>query len=103
MTIKVCQPTCEKEQQGRSQSLHTGSEIPVSVFENNQLEGKPSVLILTTCSFKVNICRINEIEPKYYADGEDAYAMKRDLVVWSKQQVPFYNWMSENYVHHKKI
>ena len=31
--------------------------------------------------------RINEIEPKYYADGEDAYAMKRDLVVWSKQQV----------------
>ena len=31
-------------------------------------------------------CRINEIEPKYYADGEDAYAMKRDLVKWSKQQ-----------------
>lgn len=23
--------------------------------------------------------RISEIEPKYYADGEDAYAMKRDL------------------------
>ena len=22
---------------------------------------------------------ISEIEPKYYADGEDAYAMKRDL------------------------
>ena len=63
----------------------------MSVFENNQLEGKPSpsVLILTTCSFKVNICRINEIEPKYYADGEDAYAMKRDLVVWSKQQVGY--------------
>ena len=30
--------------------------------------------------------RISEIEPKYYADGEDAYAMKRDLVIWSKQQ-----------------
>jgi len=29
---------------------------------------------------------ISEIEPKYYADGEDAYAMKRDLVVWSKQE-----------------
>ena len=28
----------------------------------------------------------SEIEPKYYADGEDAYAMKRDLVVWAKQQ-----------------
>ena len=26
------------------------------------------------------------MEPKYYADGEDAYAMKRDLVLWSKQQ-----------------
>lgn len=24
--------------------------------------------------------QISEIEPKYYADGEDAYAMKRDLV-----------------------
>ncbi|NEU36702.1 GNAT family N-acetyltransferase, partial [bacterium LRH843] len=23
---------------------------------------------------------ISEIEPKYYADGEDAYAMKRDLL-----------------------
>jgi peptide alpha-N-acetyltransferase len=22
---------------------------------------------------------VSEIEPKYYADGEDAYAMKRDL------------------------
>jgi len=29
--------------------------------------------------------QINQIEPKYYADGEDAYAMKRDLVVWSKE------------------
>jgi len=24
-------------------------------------------------------CRISEIEPKYYADGENAYAMKKDL------------------------
>merc|ERR1712061_572941 len=30
--------------------------------------------------------QISEIEPKYYADGEDAYAMKRDLVKWAKQQ-----------------
>ena len=29
--------------------------------------------------------RISEVEPKYYADGEDAYAMKRNLVVWSQQ------------------
>ncbi len=26
-----------------------------------------------------NDFRISEIEPKYYADGEDAYAMRRDL------------------------
>ncbi|TRY69148.1 hypothetical protein TCAL_03057 [Tigriopus californicus] len=30
--------------------------------------------------------QISEIEPKYYADGEDAYAMKRNLVVWAEQQ-----------------
>ncbi len=24
-------------------------------------------------------CRISEVEPKYYADGEDAFAMKRNL------------------------
>jgi hypothetical protein len=29
---------------------------------------------------------MSEIEPKYYADGEDAYAMKRNLVVWSQQE-----------------
>uniref|UniRef100_A0A915J336 N-terminal amino-acid N(alpha)-acetyltransferase NatA n=1 Tax=Romanomermis culicivorax TaxID=13658 RepID=A0A915J336_ROMCU len=29
--------------------------------------------------------QINEIEPKYYADGEDAYAMRRDLVSFAKQ------------------
>lgn len=27
----------------------------------------------------LSIFRISEVEPKYYADGEDAYAMKRDL------------------------
>jgi len=27
---------------------------------------------------------INEIEPKYYADGEDAYAMKRDLIEFAR-------------------
>jgi len=28
---------------------------------------------------------ISEIEPKYYADGEDAYAMKRDLASFAAQ------------------
>lgn len=32
-----------------------------------------------------NYYRISEIEPKYYADGEDAYAMKRDLVTFAQQ------------------
>ena len=42
------------------------------------------VLFITQINFPS--IRISEIEPKYYADGEDAYAMKRDLVVWAKQQ-----------------
>uniref|UniRef100_A0A5S6QVU1 N-terminal amino-acid N(alpha)-acetyltransferase NatA n=1 Tax=Trichuris muris TaxID=70415 RepID=A0A5S6QVU1_TRIMR len=29
--------------------------------------------------------QISEVEPKYYADGEDAYAMRRDLVAFAKQ------------------
>ncbi|KRZ10375.1 N-alpha-acetyltransferase 10 [Trichinella zimbabwensis] len=29
---------------------------------------------------------INEIEPKYYADGEDAFAMRRDLVLFARQK-----------------
>jgi len=36
-------------------------------------------LYANTLKFKVS-----EIEPKYYADGEDAYAMRRDLVEFSK-------------------
>ena len=27
----------------------------------------------------------SDIEPKYYADGEDAYAMRRDLVEFARQ------------------
>lgn len=32
--------------------------------------------------------RISEVEPKYYADGEDAYAMKRDLTQMADEVVP---------------
>lgn len=28
---------------------------------------------------KVSFCRREDVESKYYADGEDAYAMKRSL------------------------
>jgi len=30
--------------------------------------------------------QISEVEPRYYADGEDAYAMKRDLVSFATQK-----------------
>jgi len=29
--------------------------------------------------------RVSEIEPKYYADGEDAYAMRRDLTEFAEK------------------
>lgn len=32
--------------------------------------------------------RISEVEPKYYADGEDAYAMKRDLTQMADEVSP---------------
>ena len=35
------------------------------------------------------VASISEIEPKYFADGEDAYAMKRDLT-GLKLEVGFY-------------
>ena len=41
--------------------------------------------VFTVC-FYSSFRRISEIEPKYYADGEDAYAMKRNLVQWAKEQ-----------------
>lgn len=31
------------------------------------------------------IRRITEVEPKYYADGEDAFAMRRDLVSFAEK------------------
>lgn len=34
--------------------------------------------------------RISEVEPKYYADGEDAYAMKRDLAHMADEVTSFY-------------
>lgn len=36
--------------------------------------------------------RISEVEPKYYADGEDAYAMKRDLAHMADEVTLFVNF-----------
>ena len=33
--------------------------------------------------------RVSEIEPKYYADGEDAYAMRRDLSEFAEKVCTF--------------
>jgi peptide alpha-N-acetyltransferase len=65
-----------------------------------------AALNLYKCALKFEV---SEIEPKYYADGEDAYAMKRDLVVWSKQldlepadPKTFFNMDKERNEHSKK-
>jgi len=42
-----------------------------------------AVFMLVTLCF-----RISEIEPKYYADGEDAYAMRRDLKEFAEKVEP---------------
>ena len=42
--------------------------------------------IKLSCILLLCICRISEIEPKYYADGEDAYAMRRDLSEFKEKE-----------------
>lgn len=37
------------------------------------------IIVIVNASLLILCCRISEVEPKYYADGEDAYAMKRNL------------------------
>lgn len=41
----------------------------------------------------MSLHRISEVEPKYYADGEDAYAMKRDLAHMA-DEVTLFTWCS---------
>ena len=48
-----------------------------------------ALLYVNRMSLSCFINSICEIEPKYYADGEDAYAMKRDLT-GLKLEVGFY-------------
>ena len=57
-------------------ACHIGGPIDVSTGE----------LTLVSNHIFVLFPRVSEIEPKYYADGEDAYAMKRNLVNWAKQE-----------------
>ena len=45
----------------------------------NMLKWTINLPIVFTVFLHHPTCRISEIEPKYYADGEDAYAMRRNL------------------------
>lgn len=44
----------------------------------------------------LSLHRISEVEPKYYADGEDAYAMKRDLAHMADEVLDFYIFFKKN-------
>ena len=45
-----------------------------------KIETKPWTAVFCISVLFCNFhSRISEIEPKYYADGEDAYAMRRNL------------------------
>ncbi|KAM4019415.1 LOW QUALITY PROTEIN: N-alpha-acetyltransferase 10 [Anomaloglossus baeobatrachus] len=54
-----------------------------AVFLRRRLLEASYIIHLTS----VFLCRISEVEPKYYADGEDAYAMKRDLTQMAEEQL----------------
>lgn len=43
----------------------------------------------------LSLHRISEVEPKYYADGEDAYAMKRDLAHMADEVLDFYIFLKK--------
>ncbi len=45
------------------------------------------MFVLTDCVMLFH--RISEVEPKYYADGEDADAMKRDLAHMADEVTQF--------------
>jgi len=53
------------------QNFITGPVLSLSCCQTSNV-GKPNCI-------KLVVYRVSEIEPKYYADGEDAYAMRRDL------------------------
>lgn len=44
----------------------------------------------------LSLHRISEVEPKYYADGEDAYAMKRDLAHMADEVLDFTSFFKKN-------
>ncbi|XP_077981123.1 N-alpha-acetyltransferase daf-31-like [Glandiceps talaboti] len=52
-----------------------------------------AALHLYTNTLKFNIC---EVEPKYYADGEDAFAMKRELATFFDEQTTTYYTNRDN-------
>lgn len=54
----------------------------LSIDQNNDygfFQNRAALWETDTDDFYLLHSRISEVEPKYYADGEDAYAMKRNL------------------------
>ncbi|XP_037678679.1 N-alpha-acetyltransferase 10-like [Choloepus didactylus] len=52
---------------------------PVPMAHQEKAENLPPDVDLPSCPPPTPAPRISEVEPKYYEDGEDAYAMKQDL------------------------
>ena len=46
------------------------------------------MILYLSLSLNRSICRIHDRDPRYYADGEDAFSMRRELVPSNKVQVP---------------
>ncbi|XP_044005202.1 N-alpha-acetyltransferase 11 [Aphidius gifuensis] len=70
--------------------MNQASRAMVQCFEANYVSlhvrrSNRAALNLYTSSLGFEV---SEIEPKYYADGEDAYAMKRDLGNFLKERKP---------------
>ena len=83
----VCVAACAREQSRRSSSLSEHAQVSVSFtiqFDDSHIS---SVVSISDSRYSApnnqtkpnKNERINDVEPKYYADGEDAYAMRRDL------------------------
>ena len=80
---KVRLPTRPQKQQSSIEFVCQHTQVLVSHFHN-----VPNIdfkLVSFILNFLFPFYRMSEIEPKYYADGEDAYAMKRDLVTFAQQ------------------
>ena len=84
------------EQAARSMVENFGAKyVSLHVRKSNR-----AALKLYQASLKFDI---HEIEPKYYADGEDAFAMRRDLTTLSMEEKEVTSEIDEGKLEDKKI